>query len=171
MPKGLRWSEEGRDPDLASCGFGHICEIWGYHGCVAEDISRLECEAELLGQYFPAFRKILHFQVLAAHLHFHIYLGSVAVNFVISYTSVNFLKYFPTFRKILHFQVRAANLHFHISLGSVKAVVCDQLTRLPVFLNTSRRFERSFIFRFELSIFIFIQLSGVSKSSDKPHVC
>jgi hypothetical protein len=36
-----------------------MCEIWGYHGCVAEDISGLECEAELLGEYFPTFRKII----------------------------------------------------------------------------------------------------------------
>jgi hypothetical protein len=84
----VRWSEEGRDTDLAFCGSGHMCEIWGYHGCVAEDIIRLECEAELLGEYFATFRKILHFQVRAVHLQFHISLDSVkAVNFVISYTS------------------------------------------------------------------------------------
>ena len=91
MLNGLRWSEEGRDPYLAFCGFGHVCEIWCFHGCVAEDISRLECEAELLDEYFPTFRKILHYQVLAVHLHFHISLGSVrAVNFVIRCMSVNF---------------------------------------------------------------------------------
>jgi hypothetical protein len=48
---GLRWSEEGGDQDLALGGFGHICEIWSYHGFVAENISRMECEAELLGKY------------------------------------------------------------------------------------------------------------------------
>lgn len=72
MLNGLRCSEEGRDPDLAFCGFGHMCEVWGYHGCVAEGISRLECEAELLGEYLPTFRKILHLQVRGVHLHFHI---------------------------------------------------------------------------------------------------
>jgi len=82
---GLWRSEEGRDPDLAFCEFGHMCEIWGYHGCVAEDFSRLECEAELLGEYFATFRKILHFQVRGVHLHFQISLGSLkAVNLVIS---------------------------------------------------------------------------------------
>jgi len=60
----------------------------GLSRCVAEDISRLECEAELLGEYFATFRKILHFQIRAAHLHIHISLGSVKA--VISYTSVNF---------------------------------------------------------------------------------
>jgi hypothetical protein len=32
------------------CEHGHMCEIWGSHGCVAGDVIRLECEAELLGE-------------------------------------------------------------------------------------------------------------------------
>lgn len=52
-------------------GLGICARFGGYHGCVAEDISRLECEAELLGEYFATFRKIFHFQVRAVHLHFH----------------------------------------------------------------------------------------------------
>jgi len=37
-----------------------ICARFGVITAVfAEDISRLECEAELLGEYFPTFRKII----------------------------------------------------------------------------------------------------------------
>jgi hypothetical protein len=47
---GLRWYKEGEESDLAFCEHEHMCEIWGSHGCVTGDISRLDCEAELLGE-------------------------------------------------------------------------------------------------------------------------
>lgn len=50
MLNGLRWSKEGRESDLAFCEHGDMYEIWGSHGCVAGDISGLDCEAELLGE-------------------------------------------------------------------------------------------------------------------------
>jgi hypothetical protein len=126
---GLRWSEEGGDRDLALGGFGHMCEIWGYHGFVAEDIGRLECEAELLGKYFPTFRKVPYFQVRTVQLHFHIFLGSVkALNFVISYTPVNFFKVLPDVSKDTSFSGLScpASLSY-ISGFSESSEFCDQL--------------------------------------------